>query len=178
MPDGLQLSARSVASLLAQIFGPAIYDAPPFGGGDPYRRRLIDLITGPQPQPWRTVMLNPQPLPPRESYALTLADAHLQEVLALDRLVAAFGDAAAERALERSLRLVAEIDECCPRWPRWPKVWPPPPPPPWQREEMAPTELFVFGMRFLAASELTEHGRLQEVLIGLGEKAVGLSMHG
>jgi hypothetical protein len=92
MPHGLQLSARSVASLLARIFGPEIYDAPPFGGGDWARRDLLDLVTGPRPEPWRTVMLNPQPLPPRERYALTLADAHIQELLTFDRMATLLGD--------------------------------------------------------------------------------------
>jgi hypothetical protein len=181
MADGLQLSARSVASLLARILGPAIYDAPPFGGGDlarPDWRRLIDVVAGPHPEPWRAVMLNPQPLPPREAYAFTLADAHLRDVLALDRLGAVFGEQVAERTLEQSLRLVTEIDDLCPRWPRWPKGWPPPPPPPWEGEEMTPTALFVFGMRFLAASELPAPGRLQEALTGLGEKALSLSLPG
>lgn len=191
MTDGLQLSARSFASLLARIFGPAIYDAPPFSGDDPFRRSLIDLVGGPQPDPWRSgplpdpwraVMLNPQPLPPREFRALALADAHIQEVLGLDRMGALLGGEVAARTLERSLRLVAEIDELCPRWPRWPKGWPtgwpPPPPPPRPDEEMTVTELLVFGSRFLAASELAEQGSLQDALVGLGEKALGLSMRG
>src|SRR5688500_5905929 len=177
MPDGLQLSARSVAALLAQIFGPAVYDAPPFWGGGPLHRGALDpgglggFVAGPLPDPWRrldAVLLNPQPLPPRESYAVALADAHLREVLTLDRLVASLGDSLAERALERAVRSVAELDEICPRWPRWPKGWPPPPPPPWEREEMVPTTLFVFGARFLAAADVAEHGRLQEALTALG----------
>src|SRR4051812_4756961 len=116
-------------------------------------------------------MLNPQPLPPRELYALALADAHIRELQTHDRMATLLGGRAAERALERSVRLVAEIEELCPpRWPRWPKVWPPPPPPPWSREEMTPTESFVFGARMLAAAELMEQERLQEALAGLGEK--------
>lgn len=191
MTDGLQLSARSTARLLAQIFGPAIYDVPPFGGGDPFRRARLDLVGGPRPEPWRAgsfpvpwreVMLNPQPLPPQELSALALADVHIHEVLGLDRLGALLGGEVAERTLDRSLRLVAEIDELCPRWPRWPKGWPtgwpPPPPPPRPDEEMTVTELFVFGSRFLAASELAEQGPLQDALAGLGEKALGLSMRG
>ena len=176
MADGLQLSARSVASLLARIFGPSIYDVPRFGGGDPFRRDLSELVSGPHPEPWREVMLNPQPLPPREAYALALADSHIRELLALDRMGTLLGGEVAERTLDLSLRNVSEIDEICPRWPRWPKGWPPPPSPPWEREEMSPTQLFVLGSRFLAASELVEQARLQEALTGLGEKALNLSM--
>jgi hypothetical protein len=177
--NGLQLSARSVASLLASIFGPSFYDGPRFGGGDPGRRNLIDLVSGPLPEPWREVMLNPQPLPPKELHVLALADAHIQEFLALDRIGTLLGGDVAERAQERALRVAAEIDELCPRWPRWPRVWPPPPPPPFgDREQMTRTELFVFGARFLAASELMEQGKLQAAVSQLGEKALKLSMPG
>ena len=116
------------------------------------------------PDPWRI--------------ALALADAHIQELLTLDRMGTFLGDEAAQHAQKRSLRLVAEIDEICPRWPRWPKRWPPPPPPPWWDEEMASPELFMFGARFLAASEFIEQRDLQEAVTGLGEKALGLSMRG
>ena len=179
MTDGLQLSARAVASLLARIYGPSIYDLPRFGGGDPVRRALLDLVSGPRPEPWREVMLNPQPLPPKESYAITLADAHIHDLLILDRVGTLLGGEAAERALNRSLQLVAELEELCPRRPPWPKGgWPPPPPPPWERDEMTPTELFVFGTRFLAASELMEQGQVQEAVTRLGETALGQSMQG
>ncbi len=53
--------------------------------------------------------------------------------------------------------------------------WLVPPRPPWE-EEMNPTELLIFGSRFLVASELAEHGQIQDALAGLGEKAMGLSM--
>ena len=40
------------------------------------------------------------------------------------------------------------------------------------------TELFLFGSRFLAASSVTEEGRIEEALVKLGEKALGLSTQG
>jgi hypothetical protein len=43
---------------------------------------------------------------------------------------------------------------------------------------MGPTELFVFGLRVLAAAELAEQDRLREGLAGLGEKALGLALRG
>jgi hypothetical protein len=177
MNEELQLSARFVASILARIYGPSIYDTPRFGG-DPYRYRLIDLVAGPQPDPWREVMLNPQPLPPRAAYAMALADANIAEIMSLDRAATLLGDEASQRLLERSLRLVADIDEICPRWPHWPKTWPPPPPPPWSRDTMSETELFVFGSRILAASEVVELGQLRDALSGLGERVFSLSMRG
>ena len=88
------------------------------------------------------------------------------------------GEAVTERALDRAVQHVSELEELCPRWPGWPKGWPPPPPPPWDREEMTATELFVFGARVLAAAEVVEQERLREGLIRLGEKALNLSMPG
>jgi hypothetical protein len=185
MPGKLQLSAKSTASLLAQIFGPAIYDAP-LGGWD--RGHLFDAISGPHPDPWRAGpwpdpwRKGPQPDPWRAEpwrIATALADAHVQELLSLDRAAAVLGGEAAQRALERSYSLVAEIDEICPRWPNWPLRWPPPPPPPpWWNVEMTAPELFMFGTRVLAASDRLEDGKLQAAVSGLGEKALGLSMKG
>jgi hypothetical protein len=192
--DDLQLSARMVASLLAHIFGPSWYDGPRYG-----HRNLADLLSGPSPDPWKilgpspdpwkvagplpdpwvAVMLNPQPLPPGEMRALTFADIRIHDLIAADRLSAVFGGEAANHALESAVRLVADDEELCPRWPRLPKLWPPPPPPPpWQREEMTATELFVYGTRFLAAAEMLDDGRLQEAASSLGAKALELSMRG
>jgi hypothetical protein len=180
MPDGLQLSARSVAGLLARIFGPAVYDVliPRYREGAPYQGSLIDLVSGPFPEPWQTVLLNPQPLPPQESYALILADAHVGELLSLDRAATLLGGEVAERVVDGALTSVAEIEEICPRWPRWPRRWPPPPPPPWLHEEMSATALFVFAARVLAASELVEQAQLRDAMTRLGEKAFDLSMRG
>ena len=163
------LSANKVADLLAKIFGPSIFDTPPpFNGGDPFRRNGIGLIAGIHPEPKRASELNPQPLPPRESQALMLADAHIQDLLTLDRIGTVFGAEPLERTVGLGLKTIADMDELCSRWPHWPKVWPPPPP--WQQEEMTPTELFVFGARLLASAELFEQGKLQNALAGLGDR--------
>jgi hypothetical protein len=180
MADGMQVSARSVANLLAQVFGPSFYDAlyPHFDRGNLDRHDLIDLVSGPRPEPWRAVMLNPQPLPPKELYALALADAHIHELLALDRAGALLGGEVAERTLDRGLRILAEVDELCPPlWPRWRKGWPPPRPP-WENEQMTNPELFVLGTRFLAAAELIEQENLQAEVVRLGEKVLDQSLQG
>ena len=179
MATGLQLPARSVASLLAQIFGPSFFDDPRFGRGDLGRRSLVDLSREPAPSPWRESALTTRLLQSGESYAFILADAHIQEVLNLDRWGTLLGGDATKRMVDRALRLVAEVDDICPRWPLWPRGWPPPPPPPpWWREEMTSTQLFVFGARILAASELAEQGKVQDALAGLGENTLGLSTKG
>ena len=45
-------------------------------------------------------MLNPQPLPPRELYALAIADAHIRELQSHDRMATLLGGRAAERLRE------------------------------------------------------------------------------
>lgn len=177
--SGMQLSARAVSDLLAKIFGPSYYDGPRFGRGDPGWAHITESLGGRVFGRGSEVMLNPQPLPPRELYALSLADAHIQQVLSLDAAGALLGGEAAKRALDRSLRLLDEIDDLCPKWPRWPKIWPPPPPPPWELgDEMTRTELFLFGTRFLGAADLITHEKIQGSLAGLGEKALTLSTQG
>ena len=182
MADGMQVSARSVADMLAQVFGPSVYDAiyPHFDLGHLDRHKLFDLVGGPRPEPWHAVMLNPQPLPPKALYALALADAHIYELLALDRAGALLGGEVTERALDRGMRIVAEVEDLCPPlWPRPPKGgWPPPPRPPWENEQMANPELFVLGTRFLAAADLIEQESLQAEVVRLGEKVLDQSLQG
>ncbi len=110
MADGMQVSARSVANMLARVFGPSFYDAlyPHFDRGNLDRHKLFDLVGGPRPEPWHVVMLNPQPLPPKELYALALADAHIHELLALDRAGEMLGGGS------RSARWIGG----CASWPR------------------------------------------------------------
>jgi hypothetical protein len=49
---------------------------------------------------------------------------------------------------------------------------------PWTQEEMAATELFLLGTRFLVAAEQLEQPKLHAALSGLGERALSLSMQG
>ncbi|MDQ5823288.1 MAG: hypothetical protein M3441_03640 [Chloroflexota bacterium] len=163
-------TARDIVSLLH--INPQAYDAPP------YNDWWGTLVAGQRPEPWSIAMLNPQPLPPRVAYALTLASAHIQEVLTLDKMGALLGGEAADRAGRQAVSHVVELDELCPRWPPSPRFWRPWPRPNWELEEMTTIELTVFGLSFLAASEFVEHRDLQKSLVGLGQKALDLSMQG
>lgn len=175
--SSLMMPARSVASLLAHVFGPSYYDSPHFGHGPLAWRTGADLVAGPHPEPWRAVALNPQPLPPRQAVTLALADAHVHELLALDRVGSLFGGETAERAEGRALHLIAEVDELCPRRPKWPLPWPPQQPGHFDDDEvMRPAELLLFGSRLLAASEVLQAGRVRDAVAALGEKAMGLSL--
>lgn len=166
----VQLSALSLSRLLASIFGPNIYDDPRFGGHLPeIFREMAESHGG-------AVSLNPQPLPPKVVYARAVADTHIRGLLALDRMGALLGGEVAQRTLQSALSQVADMEDLCPTWPIW-RGWPPPgPPPPWLKDEMDPIELFVYGTRFIAASDVFGQEKLGAALTQLGEKALTLSM--
>jgi hypothetical protein len=175
--SGMQISARAVSDILASIIGPSYYDDPKFGRGDPGILRFGGSVSGRVLERGSEVMINPQPLPPRAIYAMTLADAHIREILSLHAAGALLGGEASQRAMDQSLRLLADLEDLCPRWPKFPRIWPPPPPPPFQLgDEMTQTELFLFGTRFLAAAGLVRNENLEGSLAKLGEKALTLGM--
>jgi len=174
MATELQLSSRSAAAFLAQIFGPDVYDVAHFGGGT-VRLGHGELMSEPLPAPWQSTFLNPRPLPPSEAYALALAEAHVQELVRLDRLGALSGGEVEGRAVNLALDAVAEIEMRSPHWPTWPKAWPSPHDP-GPRDTMGADELFIFGSLLLSAAELMNHHRLRDALAGLGERLLRLSM--
>jgi hypothetical protein len=119
-----QIPGRFIAAIFAKLH-PAIYDVPPHGI-DPFRAILKEFAgTAAAYSGASAVELNPQPLPPRWAYALKLADAYISEFVTLDRMGNLLGGDVAKRALDQSLSLVSDIDDICPRWPRWPWPWPP-----------------------------------------------------
>ena len=175
-------SNASLASILVRIFGPAIYDAPPFNGGDPFH---LSRVFGPHPEPWRShiagvadyVALNPQPLPPKVVIAIRLADAHLAQVFELDRMAQFMGAKVLEGGIQSLSGTLADVDEICPKWPKWPFPWPPP------RDDfgddvMRPDELLVFGSQFLAASSLIANPELAAATASIGNKAMDLALAG
>jgi hypothetical protein len=168
-----QISARFVADIFAKMY-PAIYDGPRYGGGDPYQQILQEFGGRAASEQQNRAAINPQPLPPRWAYAVTLADAYLSEFVALDRTGRLLGGEVSQRALETSLSMIADIDELCPRWPKLP--WPWPPPPKWLTEdEMNQVELFAFGTRLIAGAGVIHSERLSQALGALGEKVTSLS---
>ena len=78
-----------------------------------------------------------QPQPTREVAVIAAADAHLAEIIALTRTAEGVGGETGKNLVRLALSKVADFDELCPRWPKWPigwppiGHWPPPPPPPW-----------------------------------------------
>ncbi len=166
-----RMSGRFVAAIFAKMY-PALYDAPPFGGG-PLENAFRGFGVGKAFYGSSASDLNPQPLPPRWFYAFKLADAYIREFIALDRAGTLFGGDIARRTVDQSLSLIADIDDICPRWPPGPWPWPPIP---WPIEDqMNPVELFVFGTRFLGTSSVFQEDKLSDGLAALGEKITSLS---
>lgn len=90
-PSETRLSARAVADILARIFGPSFYDGPRFGVGPSVLNQRIAEVSETVFNRGSAVMLNPPSLPPRETYALALADAHIQELLSIHRVGSLLG---------------------------------------------------------------------------------------
>ncbi len=174
MATELQLSSRSAAAFLAQILGPDVFAIVHFGGAT-VRPGHRNFLSEPPPAPWQSTVLCPRLMPPSEAYALALAEAHVQELVRLDRLGALSGGEVEGRAVDLALDVVAEIEEGCPGWPKWP-VGRPKPSDPTSRDTMRPDELFIFGSLMLSAAELMNHHRLRDALVGLGERLLRLSM--
>lgn len=169
--NGFRFPAKSLVEFFATL-RPELYDGPQFGRGDPLggfsRASALRAVED---------ELNPQPLPPRWRYAVLLSDSYINELLTLDRIGRLVGGEAAERTAEEALRLIADVDELCPRWPH--PVWPwPPHPRSLKDEEMDPVDLLVFGSQVLAASGLMRDRSISSALTALGEKMTSLSAQG
>ncbi len=147
---------------------------------EPDRWVIGSQVAGPFPQPWRSpasqrwdrlsaVALNPQPLPPKERFAVAITDAMLSQVVALANEAALGGDS--ERGLRRAFMLLQEWDELCPRWPKWPRTWPPPPDPPdWFKDEMSPVAHFLAATRVLAAADAVYDESIASSLAEIGNR--------
>ncbi len=162
------------SQILESIFGPSIWDVEGIGG--PLRNRLVERM-GPVPDPWIIAGLNPQPLPPKERYALALADAHVLELLRVDALAADFGEAAVERGIGRVRGKMSEIEELCPRPFPWPRKWPVPPGP-FPGEEFGPAELAIMGSRFAMAAERLESGALKDAAHSISKTMFNAAVQG
>ncbi len=175
MEEQVFVPANLVAKLLHSIFPSTPY---------------VHMETGGFPQPWIWTMLNPQPLPPiagplpdpwtrgtsavpGELIAVLYADAQIHQLSALSALTSLFDDQVAGRAVERGLRLVAEADELCPRWPipRTPWPWPVDPPrPPRPDEVMSLTESLAYGARLMEGAAVIGSEALTAAVTDLARK--------
>ncbi|WP_406854428.1 hypothetical protein ABEG18_18000 [Alsobacter sp. KACC 23698] len=128
-----------------------------------------------------------QPQPTREVAVIAAADAHLAEIIALTRTAEGVGGETGKNLVRLALSKVADFDELCPRWPKWPigwppvGHWPPPPPPPWwweENEKLNAGELFLAGSRMLAAADAVRDASVGEALANAGRTLMDKGLQG
>lgn len=196
----ISISRRHFTSLVSQLTGgyPNDFDDPqPPGPWDPLIRQALERIrefgpfpdpwrvSGPFPEPWRTpasaldrlswVALNPQPLPPRVTWATALARQMIDRTSLLYDLVGILGEEAQANAEQMaSLYLSQFIDDCGNgRIPPWPIPWPlaglehng-------EQQAMGMLELVVMGVQFTNAASAVANERLQHDFARAGDRLI------
>lgn len=176
-------------------------DPQPPGPWDPVIRTALERL-GPSPDPWTSrfesnlaafraiarkfpaiwdtigdgrfdsVALNPQPLPPREAFALEFARAavdRLQLIQEVADAVASYGDR--EGIIVVGGRISELVDEICGT--NFPKKFPiPPRPGPDPDPRLSGTELVLMGSQFLATSGIVANEQLRNEFTAAGERLV------
>lgn len=143
---------------------------------------LWERFVGPRPEPWREIMLNPQPLPPRSAFAVRTAQSAIQSIFAVRELVS-FLPFREQTETHRSLsaRLARFIEDSDSRWPRWWK-YPPPPPPSWWEELVGsapePPDLAIMGAQFSTAAKSIAHidPELSEEFVDAANKLLEMAL--
>ena len=163
----------------------------PPGPWDPVIRLALErsAILGPQPEPWKVILasllnrhpeirdaigagrnpldlvaLNPQPLPPRYAFMMSLA----QTVIARATLFQEFADAASLNGEQRGIIIVGGYtsqfcDDLCP--PPFRLPWPfPGPRPKWYSEELDGVDLMLLAMEFEMSARETFSPSLRQNL--------------
>jgi hypothetical protein len=167
--DAFRISRKALVSMVSQLVGgyPNPEDPDPPGPWGPVIRRAVDRVrwvSGPHPEPWLEVALNPQPLPPRIALAVSLAQAVVDRAISLHEVAEVLPDQTT--AINAASAMMSRfIDDCgngrIPPWKRWPFPWPP-------RDDLdeaiTPLELVVMGVQFENAVGFVESRQLQEDL--------------
>jgi hypothetical protein len=118
---------------------------------------------GPQPDPWQLVALNPQPLPPRMLFAVTLAEEVVNHVSTLQDVADAVGQSRST-APEYLARFVDDI-ELCPPWRKWPF------PPPKRGDRLFdPIDLVTLGVSFEHLAQTVPNDELRGSFQAAGAK--------
>jgi hypothetical protein len=168
--NDFQLSARYIASIIDSIFAkrnPALYDTPHFGG-DPFFnanlfRGLRSVTRAEQEE------INPQPLPPRLAHFSSQVNAVVGQIVALESFGSLLGGDVNKRASEATFNFLDEVDELCPRFPRW-----------WPHhfndtDAMNEAELFLFAMGLLNGSQAVRQEKTANSMVVLAQKLVSFS---
>src|SRR5262245_21560085 len=116
MAENVSMSRKGFISLLSELMGsyPNPDDATPPGPWDPVIRKALDRIrwaSGPQPDPWVWVALNPQPLPPRFAFATAIAREMIDQISTLKDTPHASAAATFDERSSAANRLFQFIDD-------------------------------------------------------------------
>lgn len=169
--NDFQISAKYIASMFASIIAkkfPSYWDSPHFGG-DPFTLIASLLKAQHAGSTAEYAAINPQPLPPRWAYFSAQVDSVVGQIVSLDRVGNLLGGEVNKRASEEASSVLDDIDELCPRYPKW---WPHP-----HRDSdiMDDSELFLLGMGLLTGSQAVRQERTANSMVALAQKMVTIS---
>jgi hypothetical protein len=175
--ESLNISVRELVGLVSELTGGTIgYPDPdnpnPPGPWDPYiRKALIRLGLlgapvpdpwrpefGPGPQPWNKVALNPQPLPPKVAFAVSIAQEVIDRAALVQEVAEAMGGAGESLGISGGM-VSRFIDDCGND-----KIWrkrPFPPPKGEGDNKLTALELIVMGAQFEQSASATANELLQ-----------------
>lgn len=192
MQDTLKMSSKSqlsklkftaVVNQLINAYTPNPEDPDPAPW--PWRHvinKVFERMSSSYVNKWTFAALNPQPLPPKIHFSITLA----HEVIERAGMMLEVADGLNKDNEERGIIIVGGylrqfVDDICPELPkikhpkkRWPFPWPPEPEP---NPRWSGIELAVIGTIFQNEARVSGHQGIQRVLNDAGEKLfeVGLS---
>jgi hypothetical protein len=190
--ESLNISVRQLGGLVSEMIGGTIANPDPDnptppGPWDPYiRKSLLRLglifgptpetwraVIGPGPQPWNLVALNPQPLPPKATFAAFIA----QEVIDRAVLAQEVADliAGAEQSLGISGGMVSRFIDDCGNDLLWRKR-PFPPPKGESDNRLTALELVVMGAQFEQNAFATANEQLQQEFRNAGARLTEMGM--
>jgi len=193
LPPGPWDPVIRVALERINVFGP--HPEPWKVFGDPVPWRTIEAVFGPQPEPWKVIFasilarhpaiwdaiggghsfseevaLNPQPLPPRFAFLVSLA----QTVISRAELLQEIADATRREGEQQGIIIVSGyiarfVDDICGNDFRfkWPFPWPRPN---WLAKEVSGIDLVVMATQFDQAANETFNRELRQNLADASAK--------
>lgn len=175
--ENVNISRQALFSLVGALTGYPNPDDPnePRGPWGPVIRQVRDKlhVMGPQPEPWRAVTLNPQPLPPRWAAASALAEVMLDRVDQLEMMASALPKEAGASVRNYSSDMLRRfVDDYCGNGIiviRIPRHGPFPPGDD-EPKPIGPLELLVMGIKFIGAAERSRD------LSAAGEKLIEVGL--
>jgi hypothetical protein len=183
---------KLVGFVRGMVGGVSGYEDPdnplPPGPWDPYiRKAMRELLAGPvpdpwrsvlgpSPQPWREVMLNPQPLPPRAMLAVAVA----REVIERAELTQEIANALQSEGQQHGIiivgGLISRFIDDCGNDRLWPKHPIPPPHGTEPDNKLTSFELIAMGAQFEHESRGLADARLREELRGAGARLIEMGV--